>query len=97
MGISKVLFFFNYFFFQRYYLENILEPIGFQLRIDLNDNYDYAFRFFISGANNKHTASPESLHSKDTLSKHRSPSSLYLTSKNDRNIKWLYIFHSAAL
>lgn len=47
--------------FQRDYLESILEPIGFQLKIDLNDDYDYAFRFFISGANNKHTVSPESL------------------------------------
>lgn len=62
--------------FQRYYLESILEPIGFQLRIDLNNNYDDAFRFFISGANNKHTVSPESLHSKDALSKNRSPLSI---------------------
>lgn len=62
--------------FQRYYLESILEPIGFQLRINLNDNYDYAFRFFISGANNKHTVSPQSLRSKDALSKNRSPLSI---------------------
>lgn len=46
--------------FQRYYLESILEPIGFQLKIDLNDNYDYAFRVFISGANKAHSLTRES-------------------------------------
>lgn len=46
---------------EKWTLESILEPIGFQLKIDLNDDHDYAFRFFISGANNKHTVSPESL------------------------------------
>lgn len=72
--------------FQRDYLESILEPIGFQLKIDLNDDYDYAFRFsflvlIISTQSHQRVSS-----GKDALSKNRSLS-LYLTSKNDGNIR----------
>lgn len=47
-------------------------PIGFQLPVDLRDNYGHAFRFFICGPYLKHKISPERLNIKDVLLKDKS-------------------------